>query len=164
MVVSNASPLIILSKLGLLHLLPDLFGDVRIAPEVFNEVVVAGDGRPASTAIQNATWIKVQPCTNTSLLQTWVQKYGMGSGELATILLVKEISANAVILDERASRLLATASGLKVIGCVGVLEIGHRKGLIRDLRNTYQQMLKQGVYITPQILNCSLASLKLSLI
>ena len=51
-VVSNASPLIVLAKIGHLELLHTLFGDVRISSEVLQEVTVLGAGRPAADAAQ----------------------------------------------------------------------------------------------------------------
>jgi predicted nucleic acid-binding protein len=160
-VVSNASPLISLSKLDLLPVLANLFGTILIAEEVFQEIVVVGTGRPAADAVQNATWIRSQPCRNTEKLAQWKSHYRLGAGELATILLAAETSADLILIDERSARKLASALGLKVIGCVGVLEIAARKGLLTDLRATYQKMLASGTRIDPQILNRSLATLNL---
>ena len=48
MVVSNSSPLITLARAGQLDLLRQLFGQIHIAEEVRQEVVVRGAGRPAA--------------------------------------------------------------------------------------------------------------------
>ena len=50
-VVSDSSPLISLHKIGLLALLPRMFGGVVIPPEVFAEVAVDGYGRPGSIEV-----------------------------------------------------------------------------------------------------------------
>jgi len=160
-VVSNASPLISLAKVACLNLLPDMFGQISIAPEVFQEVVGAGEGRPGATTIQNAPWIQVQAVKSTARLQEWRQIYRLGAGELATALLAQELGADLAIIDERAARLLATQHGVKVMGCVGLLETGHRQGRLSDLRATYRQLLAQGVHIDREILNRSLAGLNL---
>jgi predicted nucleic acid-binding protein len=68
------------------------------------------------------------------------------------------LAADWVILDERAARQLATNHQLNVIGCVGILELAYRRKLVPDLRATYAQMLTEGVYIAPAILNLSLAA------
>ena len=58
-VLSNASPLITLAKIESLDLLPSLFGEIVITPEVRAEVVVEGSGLPGSVEILLARWIRV---------------------------------------------------------------------------------------------------------
>jgi predicted nucleic acid-binding protein len=157
-VVSNASPLIILGRIDRLDLLPALFGAVHVASEVYEEVVLAGANRPAAAAIKAAMWIDVHPALSLAGLAAWRSHANLGSGELATIALAKAMPADWVVLDERAARQLATNHQLNVIGCVGILELAHRRKLVPDLRATYAQMLTKGVYIAPAILNLSLAA------
>jgi len=59
-VVSNAGPLIALSKLGLLSVLQDLFGEIIVPEEVWNEVVERGKGKPGSDLIKKAKWIHIK--------------------------------------------------------------------------------------------------------
>jgi predicted nucleic acid-binding protein len=157
-VVCNASPLIILGRIDRLDLLPALFGSIHVSSEVYQEVVIAGTGRPAATAIKAATWIQVHPPMVPADLAAWRSQARLGSGELATIALAKNLAADWVVLDERAARQLAINHKLKVIGCVGILELAHHRKLLPDLRATYAQMLSAGVYIAPAILNQSLAA------
>ena len=160
-VVSNASPLIALSKVGALYILPALFGKVIAATEVFHEVTVIGAGRPGASDVQGAPWIEVKSCSNASQLTQWRSRYGLGAGETATILLAQELAADLAIIDERTARGLATSLGINVMGCVGILESAARKNLIIDLRSMYQLLIASGTYIDRAILNRSLASFKL---
>jgi uncharacterized protein len=160
-VISNASPLITLSKVGALRLLPALFGKVVVAIEVFHEVTVAGAGRFGANDVQEAPWIEAKSLSNAIRFTQWRSRYGLGAGETATILLAQELSANLAIIDERIARGLATSLGINVIGCVGILESAARRNLITDLRGTYQQLLASGTYIDRAILNRSLTSFKL---
>jgi len=157
-VVSNASPLIILGRIDRLDLLPALFGAIQLSSEVYEEVVIAGAGRPAAAAIKAAKWIHVHPPMAPTDLAAWRGRARLGSGELATIALAKTLAANWVILDERAARQLAASHKLQAIGCVGILELAYHRKLMPDLRSTYAQMLAKGVHIAPAILNQSLAS------
>ena len=70
-VVSNASPLITLSKVGALPILPALFGKVVVATEVFHEVAVVGLGRPGADDVQSASWIEVKSCANVGQFTLW---------------------------------------------------------------------------------------------
>ena len=160
-VVSNASPLITLSKVGALHVLPELFGKLIAPREVFHEVTVIGAGRPGASDVQGAPWIELKSYTNAAQFARWRTQYGLGAGETATILLARESSANLAIIDERTARGLATGLGLNVMGCVGILESAARKNLIADLRSTFQQLLASGTYIDRAILNRSLTSFNL---
>ena len=74
------------------------------------------------------------------------------------MLLASLLRADLAIIDERAARRLAQASGLAVMGCVGILEMGFRRGRVVDLRASYQELLVQGIRIDRQILNRSLAA------
>ena len=44
------------------------------------------------------------------------------------------------------------------MGCVGILETAFRRGLMPDLRRSYQEMLAQGIRIDRRLLNHSLAA------
>lgn len=125
-VVSNASPLILLSKLGHFDLLSRLFNEIVISQEVWDEVVVKGAGLPGSTEVRQAAWIRLEQLKNASLLAIWQIQYNLGLGELSTILLAKEIAADLALIDERRARLLAQAEGVAPLGTVGVLELGYR--------------------------------------
>ena len=164
-VVSNASPLISLSRIGRLELLRQVFTEIIIPSEVFQEVVIDGAGRPAAAAVGTAGWITKKPCVETAKLAALRNQFPqLGAGETATVQLAHELRADLAIIDERAARRLAVGLGLKVIGSIGVLEAAFRRGLIADLRSDYQQLLATGTRIDPAILNRSLAQFGLPLL
>jgi predicted nucleic acid-binding protein len=163
-VVSNASPLIVLAKISYFHLPQRLFNKITISEEVWDEVVIKGAGLPGSTETRQASqsgWIHITQLANSTQLTTWRTKYSLGAGELSTILLAKEIQADVAMIDERGARLLARSEGVPVLGTVGLLELGYRNGEVTDLRLVYQTMLAQGAHIDKQILNQSLARFNL---
>jgi predicted nucleic acid-binding protein len=157
-VVSDSSPLITLARAGQLDLLRQLFGRVHIAEDVRREVVVLGVGRPTAEAVRKAEWIESHPMRSAVEMLRLRSHHSLGAGELATVLLASLLRADLAIIDERAARRLAQASGLAVMGCVGILEMGFRRGRVVDLRASYQELLVQGIRIDRQILNRSLAA------
>lgn len=157
-VVCNASPLISLARLDWLTLLPALFGEVPIAAEVYHEVAIAGAGRAAAQAVQTAPWLQVRPCPDAAKLAAWRILHPLGLGELATLVLAESMRADLVVIDERAARRLAEGLGLQVIGCVGLLEAGHRRGLVPDFRAVYTRIPAAGIRVHPEILNRSLTA------
>lgn len=72
---------------------------------------------------------------------------GLGAGETSSVLLAKEIGADLVLMDEWKGRRLAKELGLAVAGCVGILEELYRRGEIEDLRQAYEELLRQGIRI-----------------
>ena len=70
-VVSNASPLIILAKISHFYLLQRLFKEITISEEVWDEVVVNGAGLPGSAEAQQANhsgWIHIALLANSTQL------------------------------------------------------------------------------------------------
>lgn len=99
-VVSNASPLITLARIGRLSLLSLLYQRILIPAEVQYEVTVAGRGLPGAEEVRKANWIEVAPQKSTagpSLARTC---QGLGSGERGAILLAGGLGAHLVLLEE----------------------------------------------------------------
>jgi uncharacterized protein len=159
-VVADASPLVILTKLECFHLLRKLFPRVYISTEVNHEVTVAGAGMPGASEVASADWIEVRNLQNQADLPPAQEKYALGAGELSTILLGKELRADVVLLDDHQARKLATAGGLHVRGSVGLLETFYVRGYLTDLSAVFRQLLKQS-YIDQRLLDRRLKALGL---
>jgi predicted nucleic acid-binding protein len=82
-------------------------------------------------------------------------------GERGAILLAKSLQADLLLLDEWKARRVARDAGLSVVGCLGILEAGARKGLVPDLRQAYIDLLRQGIRFDIRLLQDSLARLGL---
>ncbi len=73
-IVSNASPLISLARIGKLDLLRQLYGVLFIPEAVWHEVVIEGVGQPGADEVKAATWIKTKSVTNTPLVHALRQE------------------------------------------------------------------------------------------
>ncbi len=160
-VVADSSPLIVLAKLNCLHLLHRLFDHLCISAEVHYEVVVAGAGLPGASEVAQSEWIKVTPLNDKTSLPAAQARFGLGAGELSTIFLGKELSADVILLDDLKARQLAKQEGLEVRGSVGLLETFYRQGHVSDLRAIFRQLLIHEIYIDKRLLNRRLQSLGL---
>ena len=160
-VVADSSPLVILTKLGCFDRLNQLFPRVCISPEVHYEVVIAGAGLPGALEVSKADWIEVKAVQNPAGLYAAQRKYGLGLGEMSTILLAKELGANPVLLDDYRARKLAKTEGLAILGSVGLLETLYLRRHLTDLRSAFQQLLAHNVYIDRRLLDRRLRSLGL---
>jgi len=160
-VVSDASPLISLARIGRLDLLASLFQHILIPTDVHREVTEAGRGRPGAEEIRAARWIEVAASgwhADPELARTCEP---LGAGERSAILLAQSLPANLILLDEWKARRIAKSAGLAITGCLGVLEAGARRGFVPDLRGGYIDLLRQGVRFEIRLLQESLIRLGL---
>ena len=131
-VVSNASALINLARIGKLELLHELYGELVIPEAVWQEVVIEGAGQPGTDEVKAAAWIKKHVITNKQLLHALQQD--LDAGEAEAIALASEIKAELLLMDERLGRETAHYLGLRYIGLIGVLIEARHKGLISAVK------------------------------
>ncbi|MEK7328125.1 MAG: DUF3368 domain-containing protein [Chloroflexota bacterium] len=150
-VVSNRGPILALAHIGQLDLLRQLFGKVFIPPAVRAEV----RDETSVAALTAADWITIQAVQDALAVQLLNEE--LDAGESEVVILAKELSADLVLIDERAATRRARAIGLQIIGTLGVLLLGKQAGhvaaikpLIERLRDLdfhmstdlYQQVIK----------------------
>ena len=159
-VVSDSSPLITLARIRCFDLLPKLFGRVYISSAVYREVVIDGAALPGAAEVSRSDWIEVRPVRNFDVAAA-VVKIRLGAGEISTVVLAKELSADLVLIDEWKARRYAHEEGLPAVGCIGILEDSYKHGHLRDLRESYQQLIDHKARVERQTLQRSLAKFKL---
>ncbi|MFQ6032410.1 MAG: hypothetical protein ACE5K2_05750 [Candidatus Zixiibacteriota bacterium] len=96
-IVSDASPIISLARAGLLGLLRDLFHQVVIPFEVYQEVVVQGKGKAGAQETESADWIMIEEVKDRHLIGI-LQVHGLSMMDAATIALAREKKAHFVII------------------------------------------------------------------
>jgi predicted nucleic acid-binding protein len=129
-VVSDASPLIALGRIGRLDLLREIFGSLVIPDAVWKEVVESGIDKEGSVNVAEAVWISQQSVLDHSLVN--LLRHDLGAGEAEAIVLARECNADFLLIDERLGRSAAKSLGLKVVGLVGVLIEARERGLVSD--------------------------------
>src|SRR5262249_32978150 len=91
--------------------------------------------------VSKAEWIEVKAVQNPAGLYSAQRKYGLGPGEMSTILLAKELGANPVLLDDYKARKVAKAEGLGILGSIGLLETFYLRRYFTDLRSVFQELV-----------------------
>lgn len=129
--VADAGPLIHLSWLGRLDLLPALFEEVLVPPAVEDEVLRAGPHVPGVAALREAFgsgWLKPQAVSDPGPVATLRAR--LDAGESEAIVLMREGRAQVLLLDERRARATAQQEGLPVVGTIGILRMARDQDLI----------------------------------
>jgi predicted nucleic acid-binding protein len=136
-VVSDASPIIALSRIDHLHLLRSLFGEVIVPERVLQELLVGPGGRQLLAA---APWLEARSVEDVEHVRRL--ELTLDPGEAAAIALAKEIGARLLLIDERRGRAEAIREGLQVTGVVGVLLLARRADLVERVRPLLDRLVR----------------------
>jgi predicted nucleic acid-binding protein len=137
-VVADTSVLLNLGYIGQLELLRSLFQTVLIPTEVAHEFrrAVAKLDRFGNLVLP--AWIREQSPSHISIRLSSTS--GLDPGERNAIALALEISADAILVDERRGHEVAVAFGLKAVGVIGILLQAKKSGLITSVRSLLDQL------------------------
>jgi len=117
-VVVNASPLIVLSRARLDHLLPQLFPDILVPDAVWEEVMAGGADDAAVRQLSGATWVRRMHVSATlPELAAW----DLGAGESEVLTLARAFPGYRAVLDDAAARACARTPGIRILGTGGAL-------------------------------------------
>jgi len=153
-VVSNASPLINISRLKLFHYLPALYEKLFIPEAVVKEVVEKGKGRTGAVEVLDGLksgFIEKKRVDNALAVSALSEFFG--SGEAEAIVLASEISADAILLDDNKARTVAGSMKLHVIGTIGILLDLKGRHIISEVRPYLNKAVKHGFRISSNLYN-----------
>ena len=150
LVLSDASPLIALSRVNGLAWLPNLFGTVSMPPEVHGEVLPGHDlpGEDAIMQALSAGWLAVtEPPPGTPTLPE------LDEGESACIrIALAHEGPTLLLMDERAGRAIAQEHGLRVAGTAAIIGLAKQRGLIPSAREVFALLHAAEFRIAPEVL------------
>lgn len=142
-IVSNASPLIFLSKIDALGLLPRCFEETLVPAGVLAEVDM-----------------ELPPFLKRQSLSDLGEAYVSGAigrlhrGELEAMVLAREQQIDWVAMDDRSARRRAVKMGLKPIGTLGLLVLFQRRGLLESthaVEKLDQLVDEHGLYLSEKL-------------
>lgn len=158
MIAADASPLIVLAKLGRLKLPADLYGKVLIGPVVKAETIDAGKTIRAlgvahlESALENGWLQMVRPNAEENRLMERLVRYSrLDRGEAESIALASARGLRLIVDDKEARNVAATA-GVNLMGTAGMLlEAYLRQHIDMDELEGVLQDLIQVLWISPAI-------------
>lgn len=144
--VSNATSLIGLARANKFNLLKEICKEIIIPEAVYHEVVTRSKGRAGEKEVKKAFWVKVKKVKGQLKIEAF-RKQGLGLGESEALTLAKEVGANLLITDDRRAGEVAESLGLKVVKSVEILLLAKKKGLIPNVKDVMDEMLRQNFWI-----------------
>jgi predicted nucleic acid-binding protein len=150
--VVNASPLILLSKIGRIDLLDDEGIRVVVPLTVLHEVAGLGLNDPSNPfvrAIHDAGWgiLSFKPPIPESVLG-----WELDPGEESVLAVALENPGCEVVLDDLKGRRCAEAHGIALLGTLGVVILAKKAGRITEARPVFEELRKVGLYVAPDVL------------
>ena len=153
--VSDASPLILFAKIGRLNLLKHLFSEIIIPIQVRDEVIKHDDTASylITSEIENK-WVKVEEVGLSPEISNMGDKLGLHRGEMYALSLATRLDIKEFLADDKMARVAARMSGLRSIGCLGVVMRAYETGIVTrdDATESVQQLVKAGLWISPGVL------------
>lgn len=148
--VVNASPLILLGKAEVLHLLPSLCDELVVTAGVVAEVQ---QGQLADAARR---WLAT---TGSNFVRTGVPipqalgDWNGGPGEVEVIAWAMAHRGFTAVLDDRAARRLAVEHGVPVLGTLRAIVKAKERRLIPAARPVLERLRGGGAYVSEELIN-----------
>jgi len=155
-VLTDASPLIVLSRIDGLHWLKSIFGEVVVPVAVRKEVLTGKDkaGEPVIRAAIDRKALIV-------LRRDWKlpQFPFLGEGEAACIRAAVNLRPSGprlLLMDDRAGRTTAMECGFKVAGTAAVIAMAKRKKLIPSAAAVFERLLQMDFRLPAEVIRAAL--------
>ena len=146
--VLNASPVILLGKIGRLDLLESLTAKAVVPNAVFLEIQAGIGGYQAVQS--TADWAAPRLVADVRIPLS-IERWDLGPGESQVIAHCLKDTQRAV-LDDAQGRQCARAHGIAVIGTVGIVLSAKRQGMIPAARPVLETLHRSGMYLSDQVL------------
>jgi predicted nucleic acid-binding protein len=143
-VVSDATPIVALSKIRRLNLLPTYFGEIHIPEKVYNEIIFEN----IEKELADIEWLKIKKVKNTTAVS--YLNMLLHRGESEAIQLAIELEADLLLVDDRLARNIAKTFDLKIMGTLGILLLAWKNGAI-DIKQEIDKLITSGFWIDKKL-------------
>jgi len=150
--VSDTSPICYFARLGLLDLLRELLGRVRVPPAVVDEI---DNGRaliPDLPDLRTIDWVSIE---SGSLRE--ISSIQLGPGETEALALAGSFSDVCLLLDDFQAREQAAEKGIPVRGTLALLVMAKERGFIQEVRPLIGRLEEMGFRLSDAVREMILA-------
>jgi predicted nucleic acid-binding protein len=152
--VINASPLIFLSKGGLIDFLQLLGDEILVPSAVAVEIQQRGIDDPTVLALTQTNWLVV---VETPPILEIIQSWDLGKGESSVLTWAYTHPNTEAIVDDLAARRCAAVLGIPVRGTLGLVLTAKQRGKIPAARPVLDNLRSLGMYLSDRVINQALA-------
>ena len=137
-IISDTSCFIVLSKIGQLEMLQQLFNNIVTTPEIADEF---GESLPDWVEI-----VAVKDQYKQQLLEIQVDK-----GEASAMALALEVENPQLIIDDYKARKLAKTLHIDYTGTIGILILAKQRGIISAIKPVLKKIKETNFYISTEL-------------
>jgi uncharacterized protein len=135
LIVADSSALIALATCDGLEVLLRVYEDVKVPQAVYDEVVEPE--KPQAAVLESFLSGRVVEVDTTH----WVLAAGgLGQGEIEAMALYRQMSADALLIDDHRARVIAEHNHINCIGALGVLLFAKENGKIEKIAPYVQKL------------------------
>jgi len=152
--VVNASPLIFLSKAGLIDLLRVVSPIVMVPEPVASEIGRRGPDDITARTLANTAWLISVPVTNIPPL---IQSWDLGAGESAVLAHALANPGMIAIIDDGTGRRCAEVLRVPLAGTLGLVLLSKQRGIIPSARPVITTLKQHGMFLSESTIDRALA-------
>ncbi|MCK6625770.1 MAG: DUF3368 domain-containing protein [Anaerolineae bacterium] len=146
--VVNASPLIVLARIGLEQLLLDLADEIIVPRAVAVEIEAGPPEDQSRRALATGKFTVIDTPTPPTEILAW----DLGSGETAVLSFALAQSSWTAIIDDAAARRCARSFSIPLKGTLAIVILAKQRGLIASAAQTLQALRSNGFRLDDQII------------
>lgn len=129
-VVSDATPLLTLLKIGRIDVLKKLYNSVHIPFAVFEELTRNTEYPEEAEYFRNCPFLEVHSELSAERVSLLQRVTGLDLGESEAIILADEKQPSLLLIDESKGRVVAESMKLTITGSIGILFAAYQKKLL----------------------------------
>jgi predicted nucleic acid-binding protein len=151
LVIADTGPVNYLVLIGHIEILRALFETVVLPSVVRDELADRGAPPAVRQWIADPpAWIEMRDASGAGLGDSSLER--LDAGEAAAIILAIELSADLLLIDDRAGVIAARHKGFRVAGTLGILGMAAQHGLL-DLADAFSRLKRTSFHCRPEIMD-----------
>ncbi len=148
--VVNASPLIFLSRAGMMHLLRQVGAEIAVPEFVAGEILQRGHHDITAKILETTPWLKtVKVIEIPPIIQSW----DLGPGESSVLAYAYANPEVTAIIDDGHGRYCAETLGLRLKGTLGLVMLAKKNGTIPAARSVVAILKQHGMYLAQPLID-----------
>jgi len=141
LIIADSSALIALATCDGLDVLLQVYDDVKVPEAVYVEIVAPE--KPQSDSLGSFLFGRVVKVDT----GRWVLAAGgLGRGEIEAMALYKQLSADALLIDDRRAKVIAEHNQINCIGALGLLLVAKQRGKINEIAPYIQKLRHSSIH------------------